>query len=87
MDDAFPRHRIGPRMNRQRVIVMMTIAVFFVLGVPMAAIFGGIPPWPVVFWFTVSHAFFCILIARTKPFTGPYVEPLTDFYLDRNKHQ
>jgi len=31
------------------------------------------PPWPVLFWFAVSHVSFCVLIARTKPFTGPYV--------------
>jgi hypothetical protein len=78
MDDAFPRRPIGARMNRQRVIVMMTLAVFFILVVPLTAIFGGLPPWPVIFWFTVSHVFFCALIARTKPFTGPYVKPLTD---------
>jgi hypothetical protein len=78
MDERFPKPRIGPRMNRQRVIIVMTIAVFFILAVPLTAIFGGLPPWPVIFWFTVSHVFFCVLIARTKPFVGPYVEPLTD---------
>ena len=65
-------------MNRKRVIVLMTIAVAFVLAVPMTAIFGGIPPWPVVFWFVASHVFFCVVISRVKPFTGPYVEPLVD---------
>ena len=30
-------------MNRKRVIVLMTIAVAFMLAVPMTAIFGGIP--------------------------------------------
>jgi len=65
-------------MNRRRVIIVMTVAVFFVLAVPLTAIFGGLPPWPVIFWFTVSHVFFCILIATTKPFLGPYSEPYTD---------
>ena len=65
-------------MNRKRVIVLMTIAVAFMLAVPMTAIFGGIPPWPVLFWFVVSHMFFCCVIARVKPFKGPYVEPMVD---------
>jgi hypothetical protein len=85
MDDRFPKPRIGPRMNRQRVIIAMTIAVFFILAVPLTAIFGGLPPWPVIFWFTVSHVFFCVLIARTKPFSGPYVEPMTDPILDLDR--
>ncbi len=65
-------------MNRKRVIVLMTVAVAFMLAVPMTAIFGGIPPWPVVFWFVASHVFFCTVIARVKPFKGPYVEPMVD---------
>jgi hypothetical protein len=65
-------------MNRRRVIVLMTLGVFFMLAGPMSAMFGGIPPWPIVFWFVVCHAFFCIVIARVKPFTGPYVEPMQD---------
>jgi len=76
---------VGPRMNRKRVIMWMTIAVFFMLAVPMTSIFGGIPPWPVIFWFAVSHVFFCVLIARTKPFTGPYVEPVEDPLFDGGK--
>ena len=78
-----PRRRFtNTPMNRQRVIVWMTIAVFFVLGVPLVAIFGGVPPWPIIGWFAVSHIFFCVLIARTKPFRGPYTEPYTDPSLD-----
>ncbi len=79
-----PAHMTGPwapqgsRMNRKKVIVLMTIAVFFMLAVPISVIFRGIPPWPVVFWFTVSHVFFCVVILRVKPYTGPYVEPVTD---------
>jgi hypothetical protein len=72
----------GSRINRTRVIVLMTLAVFFMLAVPMTAIFGGMPPWPVVLWFAVSHVFFCVVIARVKPFTGPYREPLRDADLD-----
>jgi hypothetical protein len=72
-------------MNRKRVIVLMTCAVFFMLAVPMTAIFGGIPPWPVLFWFTASHVFFCVVIARVKPFNGPYVEPLTDPLLESER--
>jgi len=57
-------------MNRQRVIVLMTVAVFFVLLVPLTAIFGGVRRGrccsgcgePCVF--LRSHC-------RTKPFTGP----------------
>jgi predicted MFS family arabinose efflux permease len=65
-------------MNRTGVIVGMTIAVFIVLAFPLTAIFGGIPPWPVIFWFVASHVFFCAVISRVKPFTGPYRKPLTD---------
>jgi hypothetical protein len=65
-------------MNRVRVIVAMTVAVCFMLVVPLTAMFGGRPPWPIIFWFIVSHVFFCVLIARTKPFRGPYVEPYND---------
>ena len=65
-------------MNRKRVIVLMTVAVAFMLAVPMTAIFGGIPPWPVLFWFVASHVFFCAVIWRVKPFKGPYVEPMVD---------
>jgi len=77
----FQHGRVGATMNRKRVIIVMTLAVFFILGVPLTAIFHGIPPWPLIFWFAVSHIFFCVLIARTKPFKGPYREPLTDAML------
>jgi hypothetical protein len=68
----------GSRMNSRKVIMLMTIAVFFMLAGPLAAIFGGIPPWPVILWFAISHIFFCVLIAGTKPFAGPYTEPYVD---------
>ncbi|TAL01681.1 MAG: hypothetical protein EPO08_09595 [Rhodospirillaceae bacterium] len=85
------RHRpygagaVGNGMNRRRVIIAMTLAVFFMLGVPLTAIFGGLPPWPVIGWFAASHIFFCVLIGRTKPFTGPYTEPYTDPQLESAK--
>ena len=68
----------GSRMNRTRVIVLMTLAVFVVLAIPLTAIFDGAPPWPVVLWFAASHIFFCVVIAREKPFEGPHREPLID---------
>jgi hypothetical protein len=79
MTDRFLRtNRVGSRMNRLRVIVLMTLAVFFMLMVPLAVMFGGIPPWPIIAWFAISHLFFCVVVARTKPFRGPYVEPYSD---------
>ena len=73
-----PPARVGPTMNRARVIVWMTVAVFVMLGWMMLHIFEGLPPWPVVFWFVVSHVFFCAVIVRVKPFKGPYTKPLSD---------
>lgn len=70
--------RIGPTMNRTRVVVLMTLAVFVMLGWLMLTIFQGLPPWPVAFWFVVSHVFFCAVILRVKPFKGPYTKPLAD---------
>lgn len=65
-------------MNRKRVIVWMTVAVFVLLGWLMITIFEGFPPWPVLFWFAVSHIFFCVVIARVRPFRGPYSDPMSD---------
>lgn len=70
--------RVGPTMNRTRVIVAMTIAVFVMLGWLMLMIFEGLPPWPVLLWFVGSHVFFCVVILRARPFKGPYTTPLTD---------
>jgi hypothetical protein len=75
--------RTGSRMNRKAIIILMTAGVFIVLGMLMLLFFGGWPPWPVIFWFTVSHVFFCIVIARVKPFTGPYKEPMAEPDLPR----
>jgi len=79
MSPAFePRFRQGSRMNRTRVIVLMTLAIFLLLGWLMLTVFDGFPPWPFVLAFTVSHLFFCIVIASVKPYRGPYTKPLAD---------
>lgn len=65
-------------MNRTRVIVWMTVGVFGTLGWLMLHVFDGLPPWPLLFWFVVSHVFFCVVIARVRPFKGPYRAPLID---------
>ena len=70
-------------MNRKAVIIWMTAAVFVVLGTLMLMFFDGWPPWPVTFWFIMSHVFFCVVIARVKPFTGPYTEPMAEPELPR----
>jgi hypothetical protein len=62
-------------MNRFRVIAVVTIGLALVFSV-VAVMFGRLPPWPVLFWFTASHLFFCIVIVRVKPFRGPYTEPM-----------
>ncbi len=69
---------VGATMNRGRVIVLTTVAISIVLGILAVLFFKGIPPWPVLFWFTVSHLFFCIVIASVKPYRGPYTEPMAD---------
>ncbi len=73
----------GSRMNRKAIILLMTAGVFAVLGTLMLLFFGGWPPWPVTFWFTISHVFFCVVIARVKPFRGPYKEPMAEPTLPR----
>jgi cell division protein FtsW (lipid II flippase) len=65
-------------MNPRRVIILMTIAVFFVLAVLAVLFFGGIPPWPLVACFAASHLTFCIIISRVKPYKGPYTQPMSD---------
>ena len=65
-------------MNRKAIIIVMTLGVFIVLGTLMVLFFEGWPSWPVVLWFTVSHAFFCTMILRTKPFHGPHQEPMAE---------
>ena len=70
-------------MNRKAIIILMTAGVFAVLVMLMLLSFGGWPPWPVILWFTVSHLFFCAVVARTKPFTGPYTEPMAEPELPR----
>lgn len=68
----------GATMNRRRVIVLMTGAVFIVLTTLATLFFGGLPPWPVLLCFGVSHAAFCIIVSRVRPYRGPYRKPLSD---------
>ncbi len=70
--------RFGNTMNRRRVIVWMTVAVFVVLTVLAGLLFNGIPPWPVLLCFAASHITFCIIVSRVKPYHGPYTEPIED---------
>lgn len=73
-----PRQIPAPFMNTRRVIILMTIAVFFVLTVLAALFFHGIPPWPMLLCFAFSHGIFCFIVARVKPYRGPHKEPMTD---------
>ena len=70
--------RPGSRMNPRRVIIWMTIAVFFILTVLATLFFGGIPPWPVLLCFAASHMTFCAIVSKVKPYKGPYTKPLSD---------
>lgn len=65
-------------MNPRRVIVWTTVGVFLVLTTVATLFFRGIPPWPMLLWFALSHAFFCFVIARVKPYRGPYVAPMAE---------
>ncbi len=65
-------------MNPGRVIFWMTLAVLLVLMVLAVMFFGGWPPWPVLLCFAISHGAFCFIVARVKPYQGPYKEPLGD---------
>jgi predicted MFS family arabinose efflux permease len=69
---------VGNAMNRKAIIILMTVGIFIVLSMLMLLFFEGWPPWPVIFWFAVSHAFFCAVVIRVKPFTGPYKEPMAE---------
>ena len=75
-------NRIGPTMNRKRVIVWMTVAVFMTLIWLTISIFDRFPPWPVLLWFGISHAFFCFVISKVQPFKGPYTEPSPERTID-----
>lgn len=66
---------VGPTMNRARVIKWMTAGVFFTLIYLMFMVFDGLPPWPVLLWFALSHVFFCAVIWNVRQFRGPYTEP------------
>lgn len=78
MDAPLQAGPYGCVMNRKRVIVSTTAGVFVVLCILATLFFRGIPPWPMLLWFAVSHLFFCVVIARVKPYRGPYTEPMTD---------
>jgi len=80
---SYKSRRIGSRMNPKRVIFLMTLAVFFVLTVLAVMFFDGIPPWPVLLCFALSHGVFCFVVAQVKPYYGPYTEPLADSDLER----
>jgi hypothetical protein len=68
----------GGTMNRTRVIALMTLAIFVILGSLMVLFFDGLPPWPVTICFAVSHLTFCLIVAKVRPYTGPYRTPLVD---------
>lgn len=70
--------RTGSIMNRRRVIILMTVAVFIVLTVIATLFFGGLPPWPVLACFAASHLTFCIIVAGVKPYRGPYRKPMDE---------
>jgi len=63
-------------MNPRKVIILMTVAVFVVLTVLSMMFFKGLPPWPVLLCFAISHGAFCLIVARVKPYNGPYKEPM-----------
>lgn len=65
-------------MNPRRVIIWMTVGIFIVLTVLATLFFHGIPPWPVLICFAVSHTLFCVIVSRVKPYTGPYTQPMED---------
>lgn len=67
---------VGPSMNRGRVILVMTVLLAATMALIMAGPLRDWLPWPVVAWFVVSHAFFCAVILRVRPFRGPYVTPM-----------
>ncbi|MEQ8735769.1 MAG: hypothetical protein RIC29_12655 [Rhodospirillaceae bacterium] len=68
----------NPPMNRKRVIIWMTVAVAIILLTMTVVLLGALPPWPVWLFFGLSHAFFCTMIWKTKPYSGPFKEPMED---------
>lgn len=65
-------------MNPRRVITWMTVGVFMILTVLATLLFHGIPPWPMLLCFAVSHLTFCFIVSRVKPYKGPYTQPMAD---------
>jgi len=62
----------APTMNRKRVVAWVSGLIAFLLLYTALLVFGGLPPWPVLMWFALSHGFFCWVILKTKPYRGPY---------------
>lgn len=78
MEPQARQAQVGARMNRKGIIILTTVGIFVVLTALSVLFFRGWPPWPVIFWFAVSHIFFCAVIMRTPPFRGPYQKPMAD---------
>jgi hypothetical protein len=75
---APPRSIPGSRMNPRRVIIGMTVAIFFILLVISTLFFQGIPPCPILLCFAISHGAFCWIVSRVKPYHGPHTDPMKD---------
>ena len=50
------------------VVVDRLLGLFAMLVFVSTVVFGSFPPWPMLLWFAASHLFFCVVIARVKPF-------------------
>ena len=66
----------APTMDKKKVVFWTSVGVAFMLFYIMLMIVGGIPPWPLLIWFALSHGFFCWVILRVKPYRGPYTQPI-----------
>jgi hypothetical protein len=65
-------------MNRKRVILWMTVAVAVILLTMTTVLLGAPPPWPVWLFFALSHSFFCAVVWQTRPYPGPFQDPMTE---------
>jgi len=82
MSNNMPASPARPNtMNRKRVIVWMTIAVFMTLLTMTMVLLGALPPWPVWVFFAISHGFFCTVIWKTPPYPGPHRTPMPEVTL------
>ena len=66
----------APTMDKKKVVLWISAGVVFTLFYIMLMVVGGIPPWPLLIWFALSHGFFCWFILRVKPYRGPYTHPI-----------